>query len=122
MKIAAFILAILGIGNLMTLPRVVHPGDPPCWPLTLLACIGGILLLVIAVGILRRWRFVWPLGFIAIVEGGVYSVLSVAFIHPEATDRFIILALCSVGSVIVGIFWSVVWYFQKKWFYRDTVA
>jgi hypothetical protein len=34
MKIAAFILAFLGIGNLMALQRVFHQTNDPRWPLT----------------------------------------------------------------------------------------
>jgi hypothetical protein len=62
------------------------------------------------------------LGFVAIAQGYIYFFLSVAMTHPAPDDRVIILTLCGLGGIAVAIYWSVIWYRQKKWFYDNPVA
>lgn len=119
MRIVAFILGLLGIVNLIALPNMFHAAG--AWILSLLTCIGSLLLILIAIGILARWKFAWPLGFIAIAQGGICFFLNVALTH-RASDDQIVLILCGLGGVAVSTYWSVVWYRQKKWFYDDPMA
>ena len=124
MRIAAIIIAIFGAMNLMALPRAFHFADNPRWPLTLLACILGILLLSVAVGIWRRRIFAWQLGFGAIVLSAAYFFAEVCFTLPAVTvsQKVVILISCFVGGVLVAAYWSVVWYRQRKWFINDQVV
>jgi hypothetical protein len=121
MKIAAFVLAILGIGSLTALPRVFHSANN-LRMIAVYGCICGILLLTVAIGILTRWKLAWLLGFVVILQSWIQFVLQVAIMHQDASDKAIVLIICAVGSLLGIIYWSVVWYRQKKWFYHDKMA
>jgi len=124
MKIAATIIGIFGLWHLMYLPKAFHLADNPKWLLDVWVCISGILLLLISLGILKRWIFVWYLAFVFLVLSPISVLVHVCHTLPAVStgEKALIISLCSVGSILVSAFWSFLWYRQKKWFFHEDVV
>jgi hypothetical protein len=122
MRITAVIIAIFGILNLRALPAAFHQIDNRRWPLMLLASVLGVLLLTAAIGIWTKKIFTWYLGFIAIAWASASFVAQVFYSLPDVSNKqkVIIRVSCLVGAVLVAAYWSIVWYRQKKWFFKAS--
>jgi hypothetical protein len=116
MKIAAVILAIAGIGNLL---GVIPLFSAERWLEAVLALAIGCLALPVALGILRRNRFAWPLGFYFIGACALYSIVSIVPFTSESRGipRAALMVFCFVGALGVSAFWGVVWHRQCAYFF-----
>ena len=113
MKVVAAVLLLCGFGNLVA----AFDGRAVWWAATFSAVIGGALIAV-AVGILRKKAFAWPLGFAAIGLGAihfVFGVLSFA-VGKEGVARTVIISSCFIGALMVTAYWSWLWYRQREYF------
>ena len=127
MKITAIIIGLIGVWYLRHLPKVFHLADNAQWPLDIWIIISGIMLLLISVGTWARRTYAWHLGFLYLVLRSVVGFVYIFHsIHPLNTvstvDKATMLIVWSVISTLFLIFFSVIWYRQKAWFYDDTVA
>jgi hypothetical protein len=113
MRVAAFIILLLGILNLLA-PFTGNPKDP----LLLFASLVGLLLIGIAVGIWKRSMLAWRWGFVAIGLSPIFFVAQVCSGLPavNTNEKIVIISACSVGATLVASYWWSVWYRQKKWF------
>ncbi|MGA2800989.1 MAG: hypothetical protein ABSE97_01240 [Verrucomicrobiota bacterium] len=124
MKIAAIIIGIFGLVHLMYLPKAFHLADNPKWLLDVWISISGILLLFLSAGIWTRRIFAWYLGFVYIVLLPLGFLARVCLRLPAVStgEKAIIVSACSVFVILFVVYWSVVWYRQKKWFSNERVA
>jgi hypothetical protein len=124
MRVTSIIVAVFGVLNLLSLPRGISFTDNPKWPLMLFGSLFGIFLIWIAFGIWRRRIIAWQLGFLAIALSAVFFVVQVCFDLPAVGtgQKVLIISVASVGGILVAVYWSVVWYRQKKWFSCDHLA
>jgi hypothetical protein len=113
MRIAAFIILLLGIFNVLA-PFTGNPKDP----LMLFASLLGLLLIGIAVGIWKRLMLAWQWGFVAIGLSPIFFVAQVCSELPavNTNEKIVIITASSLGATLVGSYWWFVWYRQKKWF------
>jgi len=116
MKVVAAILLLCGFGNLVA----ASDGGAVWWAATFSAVIGGALIAV-AVGILRKKAFAWPLGFAAIGLGATHFVVGVLSfaIGKEGVARTVIISSCLVGALLVTAYWSWLWYRQREYFFSQ---
>ena len=113
MKVVAAILLLCGLGNLVA----AFDGGAVWWAATFSAVTGGSLIAV-AVGILGKKAFAWPLGFAAIGLGATHFVV-VAFsfaVGKEGAERTVLISSCLIGAVLVTAYWSWLWYRQREYF------
>ena len=122
MRIAAAIIALFGVLNLLSLPMGIHNNSVSMWPLLLARSGFGAYLIWIAAGIWKRHLVVWKHGFVAIIWMATAFVVQVCFKLPAVStaQKTVIVISCSVGGILVAVYWSFVWYRQKKWFLKDA--
>lgn len=79
----------------------------------------GLFLLLMAYGTWKRFRFVWPLGFVLIGFSAITFVVTVLddsrTIPQRDTPMFFALS-AGVGGLLVGGYWSVWWYRKREEF------
>jgi hypothetical protein len=116
MKVVAALLALVGIANLvMTISPLAKGGVT--WPIVSDFLV-SILALVVSAGIMARKPFVWYLGFALIALSAVNFPISVdlgsAF---QGNERLLVLVMCSIGGLLVGTYWAVLWRGQRAYFF-----
>ena len=122
MKTASIVLAVFAIGSLMYLPQVFHLAGGSLWLLDLWISLSGILLLLVSFGIWTRKRFAWYLGFAYLLQAVAWCEAHIYFTTQEPSERLPFALLGLIPMLAVGVYWAVVWYRQRKWFYVDQVA
>jgi len=122
MKIAAIVLAVFAIASLMYLPQVFDATGGSLWLLDLWISLSGILLLLVSFGIWTRKRFAWYLGFVYLLQGVAWCVAHIYFTTQKPSERLPFELLSVIPMLAVGVYWAVVWYRQRKWFFVDRAA
>jgi hypothetical protein len=117
MKFVAAALALGGIANLIiAIPPLAKGGVT--WPIVSDFLV-SILALVVAAGILARKAFVWYLGFALIAFSAVNFPISVDIGSTfRGNERLLVLAMCSIGGLLVGTYWAVLWRGQRAYFFE----
>jgi hypothetical protein len=111
-------MAAIGVKDLLALPRAILSDSNSSWPLMLITSALGALWVWIAIGIWKRHMLAWQLGFVVIALNSVFFVTNIYSRLPAVGtgEKSIIIVACLVGSIMIGIFWSFIWFGQKKWF------
>lgn len=118
MRTTALILALFAAGNLARAIWTICSGSNSRWPEALCLGLLAIFLLAVAVGIWRKRFLAWRLGFAAIALGAFNFIIRVCSKLPAVNrgQKTVIITSCLIGGVAVAVYWSVIWYRQRKWF------
>lgn len=122
MKIVAAALAIGGIANLAGGIIALVKGGPARSVTT--DFIFAFLILLIAWGVVKKRRYAWILGFVVILASAIGFVWDVSHSAPvqSGNDRVVVLVFSWVGASLVAIYWSVLWYGQRRYFDAEDKA
>ena len=117
-KITAFVFGLIGIINILSFYRILNQQSNSDKLMTILSTIIGALLLYVSIGILKKQITAWKAGFFAIWCCAILFMLEVNTNMPTVSKNeiAIIISACSIGALLVGIFWSLIWKKQKYWF------
>jgi hypothetical protein len=122
MKIVAAALAIGGIANLAGGIIALVKGGPARSVTT--DFIFAFLILLIAWGVVKKRRYAWILGFVVILASAIGFVWDVSHFAPvqSGNDRVVVLVFSWIGASLVAIYWSVLWYGQRRYFDAEDEA
>jgi hypothetical protein len=117
MRIVAAALTLGGLANLVGFISVAVKGGATVSLATYF--IFSFLSLLLAWGILKKKRYAWFLGFAFIGISAIYFPLNVSHSTQmqNAGDRVLILTISSVGTLVVAIYWAILWRGQRSCFY-----